>query len=125
MDQAGEPGANAVGCSLVGFISERYGAARVLELVQRFLTRPTVTGLVSWLSQRQETPVALLEQLTHEPWPELVAAWSAELSRRGAEAGPVLERERQDRAALSLDSSEIGGDVAYVLTGPAPASDRE
>lgn len=124
-DQAGEAGANALGCSLVDFVGARHGRERVLEVARRLLARPTVTGLVSWWRARQDTPAALLEGLTGEPWPALVDAWQQELARRRERAPHELAREADDRAQLALEPSAVGADVVYTLTGSPPPADRQ
>jgi len=124
MDQAGEDGANALGCSLVDFVGERHGRERVLELVRRLLARPTVTGLVSWWRERHATPAALLALHTGEPWPDIVDAWQRELARRRARA-QELASEANDRGELTLEPSAIGADVVYALTGAPAALDRQ
>ncbi|MEY4549974.1 MAG: hypothetical protein RL685_6169 [Pseudomonadota bacterium] len=121
-ERVGDDAAVSICFTLVEVLDQRHGRERLLELARAVLARPTVKNGFDWLfAERADLP-ASLQQLTGESWPELVAAYHAQLDAAALRLAAPLAAIPALRASLAVERTDVGNDIVYQLSGPAPTT---
>lgn len=121
-ERVGDDAAISIGFTLVEVLDQRHGRERLLELARAVLARPTIENGFDWLfAERTDLP-ASLQQLTGESWPEFVAAYHAQLDAAALRLAAPLAAIPALRASLAVERTDVGSDIVYQLSGPAPTT---
>jgi hypothetical protein len=124
-EQLGEEAVVSIGFTLVDVLAQRRGRESVLALARALLARPTVENGLDWLLARGADLPGALAQLTGESWPELAAAHRAQLELEAQRLAAPLAAIPALAASLAVERTDVGNDIVYQLSGPAPATARE
>lgn len=123
-EQLGEDAAVSIGFTLVQVLEQRQGRERLLELARALLVRPTVADGFDWLfGERADLPAAL-PRLSGESWPQLVAAYHAQLDAAAQRLATPLAALPALAASIAVERTELSNDLVYQLSGPAPEAPR-
>jgi len=123
-ERLGEEASNSLGFLLIEVLERRHGREVMLSIARTLLARVTVrNGLDVLLGRRADLPL-LLEQKTGESWPSFVASFQTELDLAAARLADPLGKIPALSAKLAVESTELGGEIVYQLSGPPPETNR-
>jgi hypothetical protein len=124
MERIGEEAANSVGFTLVEVLERRHGQPALLTMARTLLVRASVRSGFDWFFKAHADLPPLLEENTGESWPSFMAAYQAELDAAADRLAPALRELPTLRASLHVESTELGGDISYELSGMAAPAGR-